>query len=242
MKRAVIMGGSSGIGLEVARLLLNDGWQLGVAARRSALLEALRQQYPEQVLTAAIDVNSNDAEARLHEFIERLGGMELYFHASGVGFQNPQLERERELAIVETNGLGFARMVGAAFRYFAEHGGGHLAAISSIAGTKGLGVAPAYSATKAFQQHYLQALEQQANSRGLAIRITDIRPGFVDTAFLSDTHHYPMLLKPQTVARSVVRALYSKRHVVTVDWRWCVVTALWRRIPRWLWRRLRLSV
>ena len=147
---------------------------------------------------------------------------------------------------METNGLGFTRMVGAAFRYFECEGGGHIAAITSIAGTKGLGPAPAYSATKAFQNTYLQALEQQANARKLNIRFIDIRPGFVATPLLFPTdneasHPYPLLMQPQPVARAIVRALYKKKHVVVIDGRWRLITAFWRRIPRWVWRRLNLN-
>jgi short-subunit dehydrogenase len=137
-------------------------------------------------------------------------------------------------------------MVGAAFRYFEREGGGHIAAITSIAGTKGLGPAPAYSATKAFQTTYLQALEQQANARKLNIRFTDIRPGFVATPLLfpkdnEESHPYPLLMQPQPVARAIVKALYKKKHVIVIDGRWRLITAFWRRIPRWVWRRLNLN-
>ena len=120
----------------------------------------------------------------------------------------------------------------------AEHGGGHIAAISSIAGTKGLGAAPSYSATKAFQNTYIQSLEQQARMRGLKIRFTDLRPGFVSTPLLGDNPKYPMLLNPEKVAKEIVKAINNRRHVWVIDWRWRIVTALWRRIPRPLWRHL----
>ena len=145
-----------------------------------------------------------------------------------------------ELATVETNGLGFTRMIGCAYRYFAQQGRGHIAAITSIAGTKGLGPAPAYSATKAMQNVYLQALEQQANARKLDIRFTDIRPGFVDTALLSGTFHYPMMLKPQAVAHEIVSAIEHHKHIRVIDWKYRILTAVWRRIPRCIWRRIKL--
>ena len=82
-------------------------------------------------------------------------GMDLFFYASGIGKQNRELKEDIELATLQTNGVGFTRMIGEAYRYFASHGGGHIAAITSIAGTKGLGPAPSYSATKAMQNVYL---------------------------------------------------------------------------------------
>jgi short-subunit dehydrogenase len=150
------------------------------------------------------------------------------------------LKENIELATMQTNGLGFTRMIGEAYRYFAEKGEGHIAAITSIAGTKGLGPAPSYSATKAMQNVYLQALEQQANARGLRIRFTDIRPGFVDTALLSGDFKYPMMLRPENVAQEIVSSINSRRHIRVIDWRYRLMTAFWRRIPRFIWRRIKL--
>lgn len=237
-KRAIIMGASSGLGLEVARLLQQQGWAVGVAARR---LERLS----EFQVAAQIDVTHEEAGERLVQLVERLGGMDLYFHASGIGSQNRELHEDIELRTVETNATGFTRMVGAAFRYMATHGGGHIAVVSSIAGTRGLGPAPAYSATKALQNTYIEALQQLANARRLNIGFTDLRPGFVDTDLLKPksgdaAFHYPMMLAPTAVARDMVRAVDGLRHVRVIDWRWRVVTAAWRLIPRWLWRHFKL--
>ena len=240
MNKAVIIGGSSGMGLEVAKILLAEGYSLGVAARREDRLQELKQAAPDRVEVATIDVTAEDAVARLRELINRLGGMDLYFHAAGIGKQNRTLSEDIEINTVNTNGMGFTRMIGEAYRYFAERGEGHIAAITSIAGTKGLGPAPSYSATKAMQHVYLQALEQQAHSRGLNIRFTDIRPGFVDTDLLKGDFHYPMMLKPQSVARDIVHAIHNKRHIKVIDWKYAILTALWRRIPRAIWRHVKL--
>ena len=234
-KRAIVIGASSGIGREVAKLLIQEGWTLGVAARRIELLQDIGNVEVEQ-----IDVTTEDAPARLRSLIERLGGMDLFFYASGIGKQNRDLQPDIEIATMQTNALGFTRMIGEAYRYFAEQGAGHIAAITSIAGTKGLGPAPAYSATKAMQNVYLQALEQQAHARGLRIRFTDIRPGFVDTALLSGDFHYPMMLKPQKVACEIIRAINARKHIRVIDWKYRLLTAVWRTIPIFLWRRIKL--
>ena len=239
-KKAIIVGASSGIGLEVAKLLLADGWNLGVAARREVPLQDLKAVASERVEIMTIDVTKPDAGEQLLALIGQLGGMDLYFHASGIGKQNHTLEEDVELNTMETNAVGFTRMIGTAYRYFAQQGKGHIAAITSIAGTKGLGPAPAYSATKALQATYLQAMEQQARQRGLDIRFTDIRPGFVDTALLNGTFKYPMLMKPEAVARDIVSSIYRKRHVRVIDGRYRVLTFFWRLIPNWIWRRMKL--
>ena len=241
MQKVIVIGASSGLGKEVAKLLIADGYTLGLAARRTQPLEELKALAPERVMIHAIDVTSDDAPQALEHLINMVGGIDLFIYTAGVGFQNMELEPDIELNTVNTNALGFTRMIGAAYRYMAEHGGGHIAAISSIAGTKGLGAAPSYSATKAMQNTYLQALEQQAHMRNLNITFTDLRPGFVATPLLGDNPQYPMLLKTERVAKEIVTAIKHHRHVWVIDWRWRIATALWRRIPRCLWRHLKVK-
>ena len=125
-----------------------------------------------------------------------------------------------------------------AFIYFRKSGGGHLAVISSIAGTKGLGVAPAYSATKRFQNTYIDALEQLSYLQKLNIRFTDIRPGFVATDLLNDGKHYPLLMDAAKVGRHIAWSLERKQRIVVIDWRYRILVFFWKMIPRWMWKRL----
>lgn len=245
MKRAIIIGATSGIGREVARLLAKDGWQIGIAGRREELLQSLQAEFPEgQVKTAVLDVTDTDAPTRLQSLIDELGGMELYFHSSGIGFQNATLDPDIEMRTARTNGEGFVRMVTYAFNHFKAHATrdarGHIAVISSIAGTKGIGVAPAYSATKRFQNTYIQALSQLAHLQHLPIDFTDIRPGFVATDLLRDAR-YPLLMKAEPVARDIVHALKHHRRIRIIDWRYRLLVFFWRLIPRPIWERLRVT-
>ena len=245
MKRAIIIGATSGIGREVARLLAKDGWQIGIAGRREELLQSLQAEFPEgQMKTAVLDVTDTDAPTRLQSLIGEVGGMDLYFHSSGIGYQNATLDPDIEMRTARTNGEGFVRMVTFAFNHFKSHATkenpGHIAVISSIAGTKGIGVAPAYSATKRFQNTYIQALVQLAHMQHLNIHFTDIRPGFVATDLLRDAR-YPLLMKVEPVAREIVRALKHHRRIRIIDWRYRILVFFWRLIPRPLWERLRVS-
>ena len=215
MKKAIIIGATSGIGQEVAGILVQQGWRIGIAGRRKEVLRSMQQA----------------------NLIDRLGGMDLFFLSSGVGFQNRNLEPEIELNTARTNVEGFIRMVTAAFDYFKKTKNGHIAVISSIAGTKGLGVAPAYSATKRFQNTYIDALAQLARMQHLNIRFTDIRPGFVATDLLRNGK-YPMLMHADKVAEYIVRALKHKKRVKVIDGRYRLLVFFWRMIPRWLWERL----
>ena len=237
MKRIVIAGATSGLGHEVARLCIAAGWRVGAAGRNAEALARLREEAPAQVETAEIDITHDDAPQRLAELVGRLGGMDIYFHASGIGKRNSDLRPDIELATLRTNGEGFVRMVTAAFGWFRIHGGGHIAVISSVAGTRGLGAAPAYSATKRLQNTYIDALAQLARMEHIDIRFTDIRPGFVATPLLAGDD-YPLLMQPSPVARRIFRALVHRRRRAVIDRRYAVLVFFWRLIPQWLWERL----
>ena len=241
MKKVIILGATSGIGREVALRMLQRGWLLGIAGRREDLLEELRAEFPENVVCYPIDVTKDDAAGRLSHLIELRGGMDLFFLSSGTGRQNPALDESLEVRAAETNVSGFIRVVTAAYRYFETKGDGHIAVISSIAGTKGLGGAPAYSATKRFQNTYIEALAQLTRIKQIKIKFTDIRPGFVDTALLnSKDHRYPMLMSTDKVAGLIMRAIDKKKRIAIIDWRYRILVLLWNLVPRWLWERLRI--
>ena len=238
VKRVVIIGATSGIGLEVAKGYLKAGWQVGIAGRREEELEKLRRTAPEQVCAQVLDVTHEDAPYLLKQLIDELGGMDLFLLSSGIGKQNLSLTLDIELQTAATNVEGFIRMVTAAYHYFEQQGHGHLAVISSIAGTKGLGSAPAYSATKRFQNTYIEALDQLAHINRLPIVFTDIRPGFVATDLLNDGKHYPLLMDAAKVGRHIAWSLERKQRIVVIDWRYRILVFFWKMIPRWMWKRL----
>ncbi|ADV43597.1 SDR family oxidoreductase [Bacteroides helcogenes] len=235
--KAIIIGATSGIGQEVAKLLVQQGWHIGIAGRRTEALENLQSCAPSHIVIQRIDITEASSAAQLRQMIEKLGGMDLFFLSSGVGFQNRHLNPDMELETARTNVEGFTRMITTAFNYFKEKGGGHIAIISSIAGTKGLGIAPAYSATKRFQNTYIDALAQLSRMQCLNVHFTDIRPGFVATDLLKNGK-YPMLMQADQVARQIVRALNKKKRVLVIDARYRVLVFFWLMIPRWLWERL----
>ena len=237
-KKVIIIGATSGIGREVALVYIAQGWTVGAAGRREAELESLRAMAPEQVFTQVLDVTKNDAAEHLQTLINKVGGMDLFLLSSGIGKQNYTLDTEIELATAATNVEGFIRMTNAAYHYFEKQGHGHLAVISSIAGTKGLGAAAAYSATKGFQHMYMDALDQLSRMQKLNINFTDIRPGFVATPLLKSSKSYPMLMEAPIVALDIVDALERKKRVAIIDWRFRLLVGFWRLIPKWIWLRL----
>ena len=236
-RKIIIIGATSGIGYETAKIFQQSGWIVGLAGRRIEPLEELKLRKPARTHIRSIDITSEEAEQELAILIDETGGMDVFFLCAGIGSQNLQLNPETELNTIGTNVYGFTRMMIAAYHFFEDHGQkGHIAAITSIAGTKGLGAAPAYSATKGFQNLYLDALEQLAYKQKLKISFTDIRPGFVNTDLLKNGN-YPMLMQPDKVARTIFHAITSKKRKKIIDWRYAVLVFFWRMIPTWIWKR-----
>ena len=239
MKNAIIVGATSGIGLEVARIMRSEGVNIGVAGRREDRLRKFAEE-SGNVVWQRIDVTDENAGGLLVDLAERMGGVATILLVSGIGSQNRDLDPGIEIATAETNVVGFTRMIDAAFNYLKSHGGGHIGAVSSIAGTKGLGIAPAYSATKRFQNTYIQCLAQLSAMTRANITFTDIRPGFVATDLLK-SGKYPMLMKADRVAQHIIMAEREKRRVVVIDGRYRGLVFFWRMIPRWLWERVPIT-
>ncbi|MDO5447841.1 MAG: SDR family NAD(P)-dependent oxidoreductase, partial [Prevotellaceae bacterium] len=150
---------------------------------------------------------------------------------------------EIELRTVETNAAGFTRMIDTVFHYFERHQErkGQIACVSSIAGTKGLGAAPSYSATKAYCNTYMEALELLATMKHLHFTFTDIRPGFVNTDLLKGDYKYPMMMLPQYVAKALVHGIEKEKRVVTIDWRYRIMVFFWRLIPKCIWVKMKVQ-
>lgn len=241
MNKIIIMGASSGIGLSVADAFAKRGIKVGLAARHTQPLHDLKKRYPEFVEYESIDITHRDAPTKLNELINKLGGMDIYFHVSGIGYDNPTLDPEREAEMINTNSSAFARMLSAAYSYFKESGHkGRIAAITSVAGTNGIGQMSAYSASKKCAQTYMIALEQRANSEGVKIKFTDIRPGWIQTPLLKENRSYPLEMTLEEAVPEIIKAIVKAPRVAVVNWKWNVLIGLWRMVPNCIWVRMKL--
>ena len=237
------MGASSGMGYGVAEALASRGVKVGVAARHTSSLKALKEKYPDYVEYAKIDITKPAAVGQLNDLIEELGGMDIYFHVAGAYDENLYLDPEKEVAVADTNCCGFARMISAAYRYFrTNRKKGQIAAITSVAGTRGIGRLSAYSSSKKFGHWYLDALEQLSNAEKSGITFTDIRPGWVRTPLEDPDRNYPMNMTVDYVVPKIIKAIVRKYRVAVVDWRWSVFTGVWRSIPNAVWTKMNPTI
>ena len=245
MKKAIIIGATSGIGREVAIRLAEQGVVVGIAGRRIEALEELENRFgSELVKYVQMDVTSPTATQAFDTLLERVEEPDVLLYASGIGKQNPTLDTSLEINTVKTNCEGMVRIVDHFVNYVksrpaytAKHRA-QIAIITSVAGTNGMGSAPAYSATKKMQSTYITALTQHCRMYNIAARFSDIRPGFVDTAILNPEKHYPMLMSREKAAKIIIRGIKRRCRVVTFDWRFKFVVLFWRLIPRPIWERM----
>jgi len=199
-KKAIIMGASSGMGKELAKILSGNDYIVGLAARRIDLLSELQKALPNKSFIQQIDISKpEEAEIKFKEMINEMGGVDLVVISSGYGDLNSKLNWPPEKATIDVNVTGFALIAGISMQHFLERGSGHLVGISSIAALRGQRSAPAYAASKAFVSNYLEGLRHIAIKSRKPILVTDVQPGFVKTPMYAATicSGYRQPKKPQ---------------------------------------------
>jgi short-subunit dehydrogenase len=238
MRKAIVIGASSGIGKGIATALANNGYKVVITARRRELLSELKQKNPENFITIPYDIIDIDAlPNHLNESINALGGLDLLVLTSGTGDINNTLDFNVEKYTIDTNVLGFTCIIDWAFNYFEQQKSGHIAAITSIAGLRGGRQAPSYNATKAYQINYLEALKQKACNLNMPIIITDIRPGFVDTAMAKGDGKL-WVASVENATKQIILAIIKKKKVVYVTKRWRLIALIFKLMPSCLYEKL----
>lgn len=231
MKSAIIIGASSGIGRALAVALSLDGYRVGVVARRTDLLARLRDELTGPCVIKTVDVSRPElAMPLLQELIDELRDVELFIVSAGTGFNNSALEWEPERDTIAVNVLGFAGMVNVAVAHLETRGSGHLVGISSLAALRGNGVAPAYSASKAFVSNYLQGVRYRFQKLKLPIVVTDVQPGFVDTRMAKGDRLF-WVASPEVAARQIAAAIRGRKQRVYISRRWRLIAWLLRVLP-----------
>ncbi len=242
MKRAIIVGATSGMGYDLAVALLKKGWKLGLAGRSIEKLQKIQETYGSQVEIQKIDVNQADCTRKLSELVQKLGGMDSYLHFSGIGIQNRLLDPQIENQIIQTNVVGFTQMIDFAYNWFKTSGihdlqhKGHIVVVTSVASTRGTGIAASYTSSKKYQSTYLAALSQLAHTQDDPIQFTEIQPGFVATPMLKRA--YPCQISRKKAVQYILKGILKKKRMVIFDWKYRFVVLVWRLIPRAIWEKV----
>lgn len=235
MPNAIIFGATSGIGKQLIQYLIKEEYTIAVTGRRQELLEQIKKEHPNSISIYKHDVQDIDASFEVfNTIVSRLKTIDLVIHSSGVGYENPELEWEKEQDTIQTNVLGATRIYDLVFNLFKTQGYGHLAAISSIASLRGNRESPAYFASKAYQVNYLESLYLKTKEiKGGKVYITDIRPGFVDTKMALGDGIFWMASLPKAT-RQIYKAIKRKKRRVYISKRWILIAWVLKIVPSWL--------
>jgi len=230
MKNALIIGATSGIGKELAKLLVNDNYKVVITGRRENLLEEIKKSNPDKYLIKVQDVTNLDSCEQLFEEVKsELKTIDLIVYSSGVGTPNYKLEWEKEIPTLNTNILAATKIYGLAYNFFRKQGYGHLVGISSIASIRGNRHTPAYFASKAFQANYLESLYMKGKRSKATIYVTDIQPGFVDTDMALGATFWMAPLEKAT--KQIYSAIKNKKKKAYITKRWRMVAFVLKIVP-----------
>jgi short-subunit dehydrogenase len=231
MKKAIVIGATSGIGKSITEILIQNGYAVGVTGRRVDMLQSLKEKNPNKICYCQMDVQDvSTVESICKNLVDQLGGLDLFIISAGIGDENKSLDFSIENNVIKTNVQGFTCVSNWAMNYFKKQGHGHLVNISSIAGLIGNGEAPSYNATKAFQINYLEGLRLNAYKSRVNIHVTDVRPGFVDTDMAKGDGLF-WVAPVEKAAQQIFNAIQRKKKIVYITKRWRMIGFLLKIMP-----------
>ncbi|MFA6087210.1 SDR family NAD(P)-dependent oxidoreductase [Mucilaginibacter sp.] len=230
--KIIIIGASSGIGKELTLQLVRGNHVVGITGRRVDLLEELKCKYPDKIFYAQMDNTDLDSvDSNLEYLKKRLDGLDLLILCSGVGNLNETVDFVLEQQTIELNVTAFTKIANWTVKCFEKQSSGHFVAITSLAGMISSDVAPAYNASKAFQINYLKGLRSKLKKSNSPINITDVRPGFVDTAMAKGEGLF-WVAPVNKAAYQIIAAINKKKTLVYITKRWAIIAYIFRLINK----------
>ena len=234
----VIIGATSGIGKALFEKYARGDNRIGIVGRRANLLDELCQKYPSKTITAKANItNLEEIEQAINALHKELEYIDLAIVCSGIGDINATLEYNVERLTIDTNITGWTFVIDRLYNIFVQQGHGHLVAITSAGGLRGEPIAPAYSASKAYQINYMEALRKKAYKSGSQIYVTDIRPGLVNTAMAKGEGLF-WVMPVEKVANQIITAIHKNKYKAYVTKRWHILAIINKNLPFALYKRM----
>ena len=234
----VIIGATSGIGKALFEKYARGDNRIGIVGRRANLLDELCQKYPSKTITAKADItNLEEIEQAINALHKELEYIDLAIVCSGIGDINATLEYNVERLTIDTNITAWTYVINIFYHIFVQQGHGHLVAITSAGGLRGEPMAPAYSASKAYQINYMEALRKKAYKSGSQIYVTDIRPGLVNTAMAKGEGLF-WVMPVEKVANQIITAIHKNKYKAYVTKRWHILAIINKNLPFALYKRM----
>ncbi len=243
--RVLIVGATSAIATETARVYAAYGARLFLTGRHAERLDAvaadLRVRGAAAVETAVLDVTDRGRCAAVAEQAwQAFGGLDVALIAHGVlpDQASAQASADDALAAMEVNLLSAVALLTPLANRFEASGRGCIAVIGSVAGDRGRQSNYVYGAAKGGLDRFLQGLRNRLYHVGVAV--VTLKPGFVDTPMTAGMPQGPLFASARRAGRAVHRAIERRRDVAYIPWFWRPIMAIVRAIPEPIFKRLRL--
>ena len=243
MKKVFITGGTSGIGLALAKNFLAKGWVVGVCGRDTSKIETALIQNQKFFSYQSDVTKPQEIKKVVRDFSIRNNGLNIVVANAGisVGAKDGSLNFPLARDVIEINVLGVMNTFEAGVENFDEKKGGQLVGISSVAALSGLPGAAPYSASKAAVFRYCEALALDLKSR--SIEVTCICPGFIDTPLTKKNNHkMPFLMTSEKAAERMARAIMNKYPLFIFPKRMAILMLIAEKMPRWMYRGIVLKL
>lgn len=233
MKKAIVIGGTSGIGQGVTKMLLKNEYEVIVTGTKNCLKRtALKPSCPNLSL-CCLDCTTDNTSEKIHQLITKLGGLDLLVYSAGIGNLNKDIGYTVENKANLVNVIAFTEAIDYTYRYFDKQGYGHIVGITSFSSLFPSRVAPAYHAAKAYQASYLTAMRQKANKAKKPITITEIKPGFVHTP-LTEGKKMFWACSSEKAGKLIYKDIAKKHNLGYVSRRWRLAACIIKIVPAWV--------
>jgi NAD(P)-dependent dehydrogenase (short-subunit alcohol dehydrogenase family) len=217
--RALITGGSSGIGAATARAFAAHGMQVGIAGRDIPALQRVAAD-TEGIFIPGDLREPGCPQRTIEAAVERLGGLDIVVSNAGIGWAGPfaSMSESDIDSLLDVNLRAAAHLARAALPHL-RPGIGRIVFIGSIAGLVGVPGEAWYSATKAALACLAETL--RAELRPVGVGVSLVSPGVVDTAYFERrkvpyARHHPQAMTAQAAAAAILDAVERGRDDVVV--------------------------
>lgn len=243
-KLIFITGGTSGIGKQLAHDYLREGAKVVVTGRSMEKVDDLRGEFPDTFFPMRMDVTDRVGMVSLFDEVEKeIGPLDLVIANAGrsVGAKSDRPDFDAANAVIAANVSGVLNTFEGALKYMIPRRGGHIVAISSVAGFVGLPGAGSYSASKAAVTKLCESYSLDLRKDG--IKVTNICPGFIDTPLTKKNNHsMPFIMGPEAGSKLIRQAIGKGKKLYLFPWQMRWVMTILDKMPRWLYRFLMSSV
>ena len=237
-KKAIIIGASSGMGREVAKLLSKEGYVVGLVARRLPLLESLQKEIGSKSFIKQIDVTDSDAREKLQELITEMNGLDLIVISITAYLDNKNSKEmgwEKKERTLDVDAKGFIAMADVAFTFFEKQNHGHLVGISSTSGLRGSTYNPVYSAAKACISCYMEGMRNYMLQNNIDVQVTDIVAGFVavEHSLMGEDPSVYWEITTEQAGKTIVEGIKNQQKIVYVPSKVWIIACLLQYLPDW---------